>query len=122
MRVVIENYKGICFYEGIDGYPSKCGLEIKKDKDGKTLVVLRELSDNCGTSITNWYEHLATEIYHDFLSDMPPDNIEWYEYYPKPIGSTLDRVYLKKVEGGFVEPEWERITDPQNRLQRGASC
>jgi len=44
-------------------FKSYCDLSIYKKEDF-TYVIFTELKDNPGTSITNFIEFLATEIYH----------------------------------------------------------
>jgi hypothetical protein len=101
----------IFHYKGFHGCDSKCGLEIKRH-DEKITVVLTELDDNPGTSVTNMIEHLATMVYHQFLKGIPVENITWIEHYPKTsFGETFDRVFLHWNGEIFSNPKWERIKE-----------
>jgi len=69
-------------YNGFWNCKAKCGIDIEKKKD-HCVVMLTELDDNTGTSITNAYEQLATEIYNAKLkSEYTPQQILWVEHYP----------------------------------------
>lgn len=96
-------------YKGYWGFDSKCGVEIKRDND-KVTVILTELPDNPGTSVTNMIEHLATMIYHQFLKDVLVENITWIEHYIESFaGETFDKVKMEWDGQRFKNPKWERI-------------
>ena len=86
----IERY----YYKGLWDCISYCGLEIINNNELYT-VIASELKDNPGTSITNFYEHLATKIYHEKLNGIPIEDIIWIERY-----SDTD------VEYSIVDLEW----------------
>jgi len=101
----------ILHYKGFWNCDAKCGLEIKRDKD-KIIVILTELDDNPGTSVTNMVEQLATMVYHQFLKGIPIENITWIEHYPKTsFGETFDRVTMNWNGKEFSNPKWERIRE-----------
>jgi hypothetical protein len=102
--VVIYHYKG---YWNCD---AKCDVEIKKEQR-KVTVILTELPDNPGTSVTNMVEHLATKIYHEFLSRTPIEDIAWIEHYPanRIRKETFDKVMMEWDGKNFAHPQWKRM-------------
>jgi len=102
----------IHYFKGFRGCDSKCQYEIEKLDEDKVKVTLTELVDNKGTSITNMYEQIATEIYQKHLSSIYVENITWVEHY---IGEgifeeTFDEVFLKWNGTNFHSIEWKRLT------------
>lgn len=119
-------------YLGYGIHKSKCGLKIK-ERNGKALVILTELSDNPGTSITNAYEDIATRIFKERLSHLYPDSIRWIEHYPDrggknykgepEIKETFDEVLLPwnpikpdyskgrspNGHGCYENPQWKHL-------------
>lgn len=93
---------------GHHGFPSKCGLEIRRKPSGTFLVIMSELEDNPGTSITNASESLATQIYYSFLAGVPPEQIEWMERYPaqKRRKTSYDWVSFEWNGKEFRNPKW----------------
>ena len=103
----------ILHYLGYGECHSKCGYEIK-DFGGEITVILTELKDNPGTSVTNKVEFIASLIYSKYLSDKPVSDIKWIEHYPRrgKIEETFDLVELtwlveKKM---FITPRWSRLS------------
>ena len=103
--MIILNYKGFWNCNG------KCGMDIKEQKN-KCIVVFTELPDNTGTSITNMYEHLATELFNQVLSKRYTYNqIMWIEHYPKESRSegypeSYDEVIMEYDDRRFKHPKW----------------
>lgn len=97
-------------YKGFHGFPSKCGVDIVKHDT--FTVILTELPDNPGTSITNMIETLATIIYHQFLNGVPVEKIIWIEHYPPSIHreETFDEVTFEWDGKYFFSPRWKRIS------------
>jgi len=62
-------------FHGYWGAQSKCGLDILRRPDGTAWVMLTEVPDNKGTSITNAFEYLATLIKRTWLGELPPEAI-----------------------------------------------
>lgn len=94
----------IYHYQGHFEFGSKCGLSFipHQDDPSHIYVVLTELAENPGTSITNAYEKIATAIYNDFLIQTPIENINWIEHYTNESyegesdkWERFDRVLLK---------------------------
>lgn len=99
-------------YKGFWNCDSKCGLEIKRDNE-KATVILTELKDNPGASITSIIEGIATLVYKQFLSDIPVENITWIERSPpsrrvRRNWETLTIVSMDWNGKEFRNPKWER--------------
>jgi len=109
-------------YKGFWGCDSVCGLEIKELGDGKVAVILTELEDNSGTSVTNFYEYLATEVYWKYLAPRPVESIIWIEHYPEnpriEREAVWDRVFLRWDGRRFSNPQW-RPLDRETKGQLG---
>jgi hypothetical protein len=83
------------------------------------VVVLTELLNHEGKSITNFYDELATRAYgcHPMLSDVEPRNVAWCERYldqahwrkygpdDRYPGVDLVRMDWDSYEG-FIRPVW----------------
>jgi len=76
-----------------------CGLKIIKGK--KATVIVTEIADNSGDSIANAFDSIATQIYHQFLSNYSVNDITWVEHYNKGsykwannYSEILDQVFL----------------------------
>ncbi len=101
-------------YKGFGNCDSKCGLKIYQQPD-RAIVLMTELPDNEGTSVTNCAEHLATKIREQYLADLQIQNIIWIEHYPKNkkngnFEDTYDLVNLKWDGAEFYSPSWEPIS------------
>ncbi|MBD3195327.1 MAG: hypothetical protein GF317_09745 [Candidatus Lokiarchaeota archaeon] len=102
----------IIIYKGFHGVLSKCGLRIFENQK-RAVVVLIELPDNLGTSITNFYEDLATTIYHRKLKpkNIDIENITWVEHYIEgSIEYSLVELKYNKADRRFLEPEWKFLS------------
>ena len=64
----------IYHYKGIGGCDCKCGIEIHKN-----LGIATDIPENEGTAVTNWAEHLATQICKEF--QIEPSQLIWIEHY-----------------------------------------
>ena len=104
-------------YEGIGRCKCQCGID-KYEKDGKITIVLTELPKNTGTSVTNWYERLATDLYTRWLKrDYKVNDITWIEHYPPEERTkesegheeTWDLVLLSWNGYKFKNPSWNHI-------------
>lgn len=102
----------VCRFVGLGGCEGICDFVVAVD-GGRAVVLLSERADNRGTSITNWFENLATGIYRQHLSWLPPDSVKWLERYPAEarIGAkeTLDRVHLEWDGEVFKRPRWLHV-------------
>lgn len=89
---------------------SRCGVEIV-EVNGKTYVILTELPDNRGVSVTNAVEIIATAVYSQFFSNKLLNKIVWIEHYIEPE-ETYDEVTLFYDGVVFRQPKWMRINKP----------
>lgn len=107
-------------YKGFHGFPSKCGIDIVKHND-TFIVILTELPDNSGTSITNIIESLATMVYYQFLNGVPIEKIIWIEHYPpsRHREETFDEVTFKWNGKYFFSPRWKRISPSELTIMIG---
>jgi len=110
----------IYHYKGYHGCPSKCGLDIYVRGD-RAIVVFTELPDNPGTSITNMIEVLATQIYHERLRKLSPENIKFIEHYLVP-DEHYDRVELKWTGLEYKNPAWNRLHRIPEFLEGDNTC
>lgn len=107
----------IYHYKGYSGCRSICGLKIIRRFLGEIYVVLTELKDNQGTSITNAIENIATKIYKEYMQDTAVHDIHWIEHYGqcsyKKDGTAKDESFsLVKLtwnnqKGCFQDPKWQ---------------
>lgn len=101
----------LCHYAGTGGCDCVCDVVIVPAPRGGRIVLFSERADNHGTSITNWFEELATQIYREHLRDTAPAAIRWMERYPARPGveETLDRVVLMWDGCVFNHPVWQYV-------------
>ena len=62
------------------GATATCGLHIVREGT-QLVVVLTELPDNPGMSVTNAAEEIASQVRREFGLD--PDQTRWIEHYPE---------------------------------------
>jgi hypothetical protein len=113
----VDNMQALEF-RGLGNGPARCGLDIHRRHDGIVVVILTELPNNPGTSVTNFFEHLATKVFMEILmmEAIKPANIIWIEHYPaesrEPIREeTWDKVELMYHDEykRFQRPKWSRL-------------
>ncbi len=108
---------------------SKCGIRILV-KDNNAVVVLTELPDNPGMSITNCYGHIATIIKKQYLKEFDHKQIMWLEhyldreeYYGKETKTltiedeTFDQVLLKWANNRYIAPNWKPLNGYEKKLE-----
>jgi len=115
LNLPAPSYSGEHEFAGLHGFVSKCGIDVWH-LHGQTLVMLTELPDNPGTSVTNYFERLATHLL-PFVAlftlgeGSSPESIIWVEHYERAEGSgladTWDRVRLSWDGTRYHSPEWE---------------
>lgn len=99
-------------FRGLCGAPSCCRLRVFEPK-GKPVVVVTELDDNPGTSVTNFAEELATDVGE--LLEQPTDMV-WIEHYPergpayRRLPESFDRVTFAWTGRHFAGPQWRRLS------------
>lgn len=72
-------------FMGFHGYRCWCALEMLPLRDGRTAVIATEVADNPGTSVTNAFELLATDVCARFTID--PRRLVWIEHYGYPVAA-----------------------------------
>lgn len=101
-------------YEGYHGVASKCGLKIYGDEE-RFVVIMTELPNNPGTSVTNRSEHIAMRvadmICHRYATaSMRPVayTTMWIEHYPADSirRATYNRVRYTDKNREYTSPQW----------------
>lgn len=85
MVALLQNYTHD--FKGVGGCDSRCLIRVYKGvgRDlGMTVVIATQLVEDQGTSITDWAEHLATEIARKH--SISPNRLIWIEHYPEGRG------------------------------------
>ena len=100
-----HTYQGLKSVYGITTIADSTAREI--------MVVVTEIPENKGKSVTNAYDAVATELYYDRLSHIPVEDIRWIEHYTKEeIGlseATFDEVFLDWTGKEFTFPKWKPL-------------
>ena len=73
----------ILSYKAYHKYDSSCGLEIRINRNNTVTVILTELPNNPGITVTYLMEHVATLIYNEYLRSVPVENIIWLKHDPE---------------------------------------
>jgi len=121
IRTVVSEYRSsglkvdkdfIFEYKGNGDCESKCRVRTICDPDSDELIVLiTELEDNPGTSITNMIEEVVKGIVIK-LGHECYDAV-WIEHYPPCVGvnayDTFDYVGLDYSGNFLTNPKWERV-------------
>ncbi|MFC6842335.1 hypothetical protein [Xanthomonas theicola] len=99
-------------YQGLHG-ESLCNLIVAQDGDEAAVVLFSERADNPGAPITNWFEHIATEVRAKFLPHIAPGAIRWFEHYPAgdTRADSIDRVTLQwhAIDRQYHSAAWSRV-------------
>ena len=104
-----KNGKMIYNYTGFHGCACICELEIID-----TLVIVSEMPENEGTSVTNFAEQLATLVCQEFKIE--PKHLIWIEHYPergdfRDFPESYDLVNFNlNGKGIFSNPRWTGIS------------
>jgi hypothetical protein len=110
-------YNGLYCYGVPQGHSSYCWLRVYTAPD--QAVVIAEVEDNPGMSITNAVESLTTQVVQRFA--VPRDHLVWIEHYPERtvdggrlrIPEMMDQVPFMQGPGGFDRPEWRHLKKAQ---------
>jgi hypothetical protein len=93
---------------------ARCRIRMYRPDAGTVVVIVTELLDNPGVSITNWAEYLATEIRKRYLRQ--GEALIWIEHYVErpsrynsreTVQETFDRVLMRWNGVSYEEPEWK---------------
>lgn len=114
-------------YPGYHGQLSRCFVQFWESQDRPTVVVVSELNDNPGTSVTNRIEVIAERITRAFELDR--DTTIWFERYPgRPGGGfgsveRFRRVIFELDEAGrYRKPSWVTRTRANVEFLIGRPC
>jgi hypothetical protein len=77
--VLSKPYQDNFIYNSIDDINTAYELIVLPEVNGNVIVVITALKENSDVSITNFYEHIATEVYDDHLQEIKTSNIIWIE-------------------------------------------
>jgi hypothetical protein len=92
---------------------NKCGIDILYSGEN-TIVLLTELKQNHGVSVTNAWEYLATLIYNHILKGHDPSKIIWVEHYEdEPENFSI--VFLDYINEKFCNPDWKYLKQPERK-------
>lgn len=90
--------------------PARCGLRLLQS-DAGALVILTELPDNPGMSVTNASEEIASLVATRY--DLDPASTTWIEHYPPRPGidraETYDEITYTWTGRTASAPHWRRI-------------
>lgn len=100
---------------------SKCRIRIFVEEDTQTVVIASQIPESAGTSITNMFEEVATEVWRassehfssiDLRSSSEPI---WVQHYPAGSLHLENEELLHLVtfdqdrSGMFTHPHWTQI-------------
>jgi hypothetical protein len=99
-------------YKGYGNLDSKCRIRIH-EFGGIHIVVVSELDDNQGTSVTNASEHIAQQVCA--AHELDSNYVVFIEHYPAEKGirddETYDLVMFARTAGGrLVSPKWKHLS------------
>lgn len=95
------NIDEIIEFGGYHNFHSECGIKIWTHGAGvghplRYIVMMTELLDNPGTSVTNAAEIIAQVVMDRFLFHCDPNAVTWIEHYP-PRGDS----YTLRIQESF---------------------
>ncbi|NOK64254.1 MAG: hypothetical protein GFH27_549323n7 [Chloroflexi bacterium AL-W] len=101
----VFNFRG--FYDGA----AHCGLRIWQHLDDVAVVMLTELPDNPGISVTNAFEFIATQVVRGY--SLSPTKTIWIEHCPKDQQLAYSLVTLKWQQQWRTHyaPQWGFLND-----------
>lgn len=111
---------------------SRCLLKLWDNEDG-AVVMMVELLDNPGQSVTNACEEIATRAVADF--GLTPAQTRWFEHYPEERAfrhgkerilskETFDEIEFHWMKDGLGRdiastPQWHRVSREEVELLVG---
>lgn len=112
-------------FKGLGGCESECGLKIWAFKNSyqdalpsRYVVVMTELPDNPGTTVTNAGALIAKEVMEIYLRQADPETITWIEHYPPRgnsvsvrIRETFDRMNIRFDGHQFRNDGWTHLVE-----------
>jgi hypothetical protein len=104
----------ILVFRGLGRSPSWCHVVVASDERGAKAVLVGELDDNPGTTVTNALEEVAESIRRELLDGDP--HFELYEYVPKGLPKlqpTFYKIEWRGQPGHFSMPDWQ-VVEPDS--------
>lgn len=104
-----DNNPDIYYYQGYWS-PSRCFV-VTEEKNGVLYVALGQVH-NGGTSPTNVFEHIATELLERRFQKTAPENIVWLNCYRKWFN---DKIHISEVKMAidhkrrYSNPSWLEV-------------
>ena len=104
-------------YKGYGVHDSHCRVRIYHIGLSEYIILLSEMDNNKGTSVTNDCEHIANEVLKTWGIDKEL-NITWFDSHRIDAGGSApkevmySRIDMKRVNGKYVNDStsWEFIT------------
>ena len=76
-------------------------------KGGDRLFVITELADNCGLTVTNAAEDLATDIMRRFAADLDPSRVVFVEHYDPLLSSYFGTPATRRLSFDRWDITWK---------------
>jgi hypothetical protein len=111
-----KTYSSVFEYPGYQRTPSHCQIDIWSSEE-QAIVMMSEIADNHGTSVTNRSEVIASLVC--FQHNLSGYDITWIEHYPREephnslLAETFSIVTYDWKRGEARHPQWEYITREQ---------
>ncbi len=106
-----KTWEGTHQFRGLTGALAWCRIAVYRGEDGSVVVICSEQPDNPGTSVTNYAEHLARELWE---RENRPLLYSWIEHYPAEArpnhGESYDLVTFQVAGDEFDDVIWRPRT------------
>lgn len=118
----MTQHQSILVYRGFARAPGWCHVVHGVNEEGAKAVLVGELDDNPGTSVTNAIEEVAASVKREMLGG--EGDFTLFEYAPKgmpDLRPTFYQVIWEGQPGHFSVPEWNIVepgSDPWLRRWR----
>lgn len=103
--------KARAVFPGLNKFKSECETIIINNNE-EWVVILKELKDNPGTSVTNAFEIVATLLVNEKLKGIDPASVAWIGYSEDSPGK-YDLVKLEWSGKEYSRPEWAFIINKE---------
>jgi len=111
-------------FKGYYGCNSKCGIEIYQNRN-KNIVIMTELPENKGTSVTNACEAIATILFKNH--NINPEDTIYIEHYHRDKKDTYDLIMFNKINQSTEtnlfpypllvhSPKWKRLGTNKEKI------
>lgn len=113
----------ILVFRGFGRSPSWCHVVVASDTSGAKGVLVGELDDNPGTTVTNALEEVAESVRRELLDGDP--NFDLYEYVPMgmpELRPTFYKIEWRGEPGHFSMPTWHAVEPDADPWLRQLQC